>query len=66
MRLQVCRIEQHQLDSRKAHKGACGGALDEEEMAEAIVRKSGEKKSGGKKMGGTKGGGKKGNKGNKR
>ena len=48
--------KQHQLDAWRAHKGACGGTLDEEGMAEAIVRKSGGKKGGGKKGGGKKGG----------
>jgi len=47
--------KQHQLDAWRAHKGTCGGALDEEGMAEAIVRKSGRKKGGGKKGGGKKG-----------
>ena len=49
----------HQLDSWKAHKGPCEVALDEEWMAEAIVKKSRGRKGGGKK-------GKKGKKGRRR
>ena len=41
--------KQHQLDAGRAHKGSCGSALDEEGMAEAIVRRSGGKKGGEKK-----------------
>ena len=41
--------KQHQLDAWKAHRGTCGGALDEDGMAKAIVRKSGGKRGGGEK-----------------